>query len=107
MGSARVSLHAVPLPAESALKEKAEYLTAAKSSSREGDKLYKAECAARVAAEERALAAEARLAALEQGAGGAAVAAPPAAAAVPSLCSCTTAVPCLAGIAIGAILVVR
>ena len=51
--------------AEAALREKAEYQAAAKASSREADLVYKAECAARVAAEERAQAAERRLAALQ------------------------------------------
>ena len=51
--------------AEAALREKAEYQAAAKASSREADLVYKAECAARVAAEERAQAAERRLAPLQ------------------------------------------
>lgn len=93
---------------ESALKEKAEYQAAAKTASRDADIVYKAECAARVTADERAAAAEtklreveAKLAAAEGAPGGAASSTPP-------LWSCTqTCLPCIAGLIIGAMLVAR
>ncbi len=94
---------------ESALKEKAEYQAAAKTASHDADLVYKAECAARVTAEERAAVAEAKLREVEaklaavetQGApGGAASSA--------SSWSCTqTCLPCIAGVIIGAMLVAR
>ena len=92
---------------ESALKEKAEYQAAARAASREADIEYKAECAARVKAEERAAAAEAKLEQVE-----ARLAAAEKHGAVdasaPSMCSCTQVwLPCIAGLAIGAMLVAK
>lgn len=92
---------------ESALKEKAEYQAAAKAASRDADLEYKAECAARLKAEERASAAEAQVAQVEAKLaaagtqGGGSSSAPP-------LCSCTHVwLPCMAGAAVGALLVAR
>ena len=95
---------------ESALQEKAEYQAAAKNASREADLVYKAECAARVKADERAAAAEAKLEQLEMrlaaaqgqgGQGGAGSSATP-------LWSCTQlCLPCIAGAFVGAMLVAR